>query len=87
MKTTEDAKSLIISLDEVLSQLYQMIGRLCREAHLSDADIEGILGSKNRDPLEIISDTSDEVLSKAEALVVEARLAIRSHLEGGRTNG
>lgn len=87
MRTSKDAKSLLLALDEVLVQVCQMTGRLCREAHLADEDIDQILSTKNRDHLEIISDTADEVLSKTEALIVEARLTIRNHLETGRKNG
>lgn len=87
MKTPKDTKSLLITLDEVFVLVFQMTGRLCREAHLADEDIENIIGTKNRDPLEIISDTADEVLAKTEVLIVEARLAIRNHLEGGRADG
>lgn len=87
-----DAKSLLGALDLHLENLCRMVGRVCREAHLSDDDIrEGV----EDETLEIISDTADEVLAKTEQLVTELRLSIRqflarpdvAHSERGGTDG
>ena len=68
----------IASVDWALGDLFKMIERLCREAHMSDEDITEILDARNSEKLEIISDTADEVLVKAQGLIIDARLAVRS---------
>lgn len=72
-----DAKSLLGSLDLHLETLCQMVGRVCREAHLSDDDISAGVPDET---LEIISDTADEVLAKTEQVVTELRMQIREFL-------
>ena len=63
-------------------QLYKMVERLCNEAHMGDDDIAEILRTQDREKLEIISDTATEVLVKAQALIVEARLHLQQDQEG-----
>ena len=77
---TDDAPTaaLISRLDFDLQDLFRMVERLCREAHLDDDDIAEILAEGDADRLEIITDTADEVLVKATNTITEARLAIQS---------
>ena len=79
----ENSGRQTVSVDWVLGELFKMIERLCREAHLDDADITEILATGDCEPLEIISDTASEVLPKAQALITEARLAIQLQAGGG----
>jgi hypothetical protein len=68
---------LLVRIDADLHLLFGMTERLCREAHLDDEDISRVLSTSDNEVLEIISDTADEVLVKATAIITEARLAMR----------
>ena len=72
------AASQLSILDFYLETLFHLVTRLCHEAHLDDEAITILLEMDDRDHLEIITDTADEVLIKAQALIVEARLGIQS---------
>ena len=77
-------ESNTVSVDWVLGELFTMVERLCHEAHLSDEDISAILETQDREALEIITDTADEVLVKAQGLITEARLALRAQAGGDK---
>jgi hypothetical protein len=73
----DKSKDILARLDWDLQTIFQMITRLGTEAHLEDEQIADIINTANAEPLEIISDMADEVTLKAQAIIVEARLAIR----------
>ena len=80
----DNTTNLLARLDQDLQTIFQMVTRLGAEAHLDDAQIADIINTSNAEPLEIISDTADEVTLKVQAIIVEARLAIREARGGAR---
>ena len=81
-----EIKGLLLRLDFDLESVFQLVTRLCHEAHMDDDEIADRFEGCDvdvLDVLEIISDTADEVLMKVQAIIVEARLAIS--LVGGET--
>ena len=75
-------KALLSRLDWDLQQLHFMVENCCHEAHFDDDEIEAVLAENDPVPLEIVSDSADELLVKGLALITEARLAIALFREG-----
>ena len=80
----DKAQHLLARLDWDLQTIFKMITRLGAEAHLTDEQIGEIINLGNAEHLEIISDTADEITLKAQAIIVEARLAIREARGGSK---
>jgi len=59
-----------------LQNLLHAIERVCHEIHMDGDDIRDILASHDSDRLEIMTDSADELLVKASAVLVEAQLVI-----------
>ncbi|MBW6495812.1 MAG: hypothetical protein K0B16_14865 [Burkholderiaceae bacterium] len=73
-------KHTLERVDFWLTVILSHVERLCAEAHKDDDDIGRILEEQDRDVLEIITDTADEVLFKVQEIVVENRLNIATSL-------
>jgi hypothetical protein len=79
---SDPIEHLLTRLDRDLQSLFRLVERVCREAHVDDDNLANDEFFDLRDHAETASDTADEVLVKAQAIIAEARLAIRQHRGG-----
>lgn len=73
---------LLTRLDWDLQSLFKLVERVCREARVDDDNLADDEFFDLRDHAETASDTADEVLVKAQAIITEARPAISQHRGG-----
>lgn len=63
-------------VDAKIKAAFELVFRLCREAHMDGEAMERVLAGQDRAFLKAISDTADEVLMVACTDLLDARWAI-----------